>query len=102
MRDHKEEFDKRDIHVIVFGPETREDFRKFWEEKDMPFIGIPEAKAIMEEYGQENRWYKLGRMPFQIAFDREGFVLKEYKGKSMKDIPSVEEIVSLYKEKEKS
>ncbi len=102
LRDHKEEFEKKNIRILVFGPENNEDFRKYWEENKMPFIGFPDAKKIMKEYGQESKWYKLGRMPFQIAADSEGNVIEKHWGQSMKDIPDIEGVLSLYSDKGKS
>ena len=97
LRDHKEEFEKENIEIIVFGPEDRESFKKYWEENNMTFIGIPDAKEIMKEYGQESKWYKLGRMPFQIAVDTDGRIIEKHWGQSMKDIPEIGEVLSLYK-----
>lgn len=67
----------------------------------MPFSKFPDAKKIMKEYGQEGKWYKLGRMPFRIAADSEGNVIEKHWGQSMKDIPEIEEVLSLYSDKGK-
>lgn len=100
MRAHKKDFEERNIEVLVFGPEDRESFNDYWEKEKMPFIGFPDSEELMKEYGQEKIWYKLGRMPFQIAVDREGYIINKHGGKSMKDIPSVVEILDLFEKEQ--
>ena len=89
----------RGAEVIVVGPDDADDFKEYWQEHDLPFIGLPDPKhSVLKKYGQEFKILKLGRMPAQIIIDRSRTVRWVHYGHSMKDIPENEEILSLLDE----
>ena len=89
-------FQDRDTIVVAVGPEEKEPFAKYWEENQMPFIGIPDPEhRVAGLYGQKVSMVKLGRMPAQMIIDKQGILRHVHYGSSMKDIPSNEEIISL-------
>lgn len=80
------------------GPDGVGDFKKYWSEKKLPFIGLPDPEhRVLKLYGQEVNLFKLGRMPAQAIIDKQGLVRYAYYGHSMMDIPSNEEILDLLK-----
>lgn len=99
LRQDKEAFDKRDILVVVVGPEDKERFSEYWKKNNMPFVGIPDKKhKVLKDYGQEVDLFKLGRMPGQMLIDKEGILRYVHYGHSMKDIPDNQEILGLVDE----
>jgi peroxiredoxin Q/BCP len=63
------------------------------------FIGLPDPKhRILKKYGQEVNLFKFGRMPAQVLIDKQSIARFVHYGKSMSDIPSNEEILSLVDE----
>lgn len=91
----REAYASRDTQILVAGPDSREAFRKLWEQEGYGFIGIPDAKAsILKLYGQEIQLFRLGRMPAQVLVDRQGIARYVYYGHSMSDIPLDEEVLS--------
>ena len=89
-------FQERDTIVVAVGPEKRESFAKNWEDNEMPFVGIPDpAHYVADLYGQEVNFLKLGRMPAQMVIDKQGILRYVNYGRSMKDISSNREILTL-------
>lgn len=97
-QDHKK-FEDRDTKVIVVGPEDAQSFQAYWQENELPFIGLPDAHAsVLKLYGQEVNLFKLGRMPAQVIIDKNGIVKYVHFGHSMSDIPDNEELLTLLDE----
>ena len=96
LRRMEEDITVRDAVVIVIGPEGPRNFAAYWDEHQMPFIGVPDPDhSVLKRYGQEVNLFKFGRMPGQILIDKGGTVRFVHYGKNMSDIPEVEEILSL-------
>lgn len=90
------DFEKRDASIVVVGPENAEAFRRYFQENDLPFVGLPDPKhAVLKLYGQEVNLFKLGRMPAQVLVDRTGNARFVHYGHSMSDIPENAEILAL-------
>ena len=96
MRQDYQQFKTVDTEIVVIGPEGAEEFRKYWQENDLPFIGLPDPEhKVLKLYGQEVKLFKLGRLPAQMLIDKAGMLRYVHYGHSMSDIPSNEEILSL-------
>jgi peroxiredoxin len=99
LRHDYPEFVKRQTQIIVVGPEDAKAFKGYWQEHDLPFIGLPDPKAsVLRLFGQEVNLFKLGRMPAQVLIDKTGTARFVHYGHSMSDIPSNEEILALIDE----
>ena len=86
----------RHTQIIVVGPEDAIAFQTYWDEHNLPFIGLPDPKAsVLKLYGQEVNLFKLGRMPAQVLIDKSGTARFIHYGHSMSDIPKNEEILAL-------
>jgi peroxiredoxin len=96
LRQDYNQFLKRDAIVLVVGPDSQDDFRSYWSDNELPFIGLPDPKhSVLKTYGQEVNLFKLGRMPAQALIDRKGIVRFIHYGHSMRDIPKIPEILRL-------
>jgi peroxiredoxin Q/BCP len=96
LRQYYDEIKARDAEVLIVGPEKPEAFRHHWEEQQLPFIGLPDPDhRVARLYGQQVRVLKLGRMPAMVVIDRLGRVHYRHYGKSMRDIPPVEEVLAV-------
>ncbi len=94
LRQDYEQFRQADTVILVIGPEKVEAFAKYWEENDLPFIGLPDPKhSVLKLYGQEVNLFKLGRMPAMVIVDAEGVVRFVHYGHSMSDIPGNAEVL---------
>ncbi len=88
-------FVKRDTVILVVGPEGPEGFREYWQENDLPFIGLPNpTHSVLKSFGQEINLFKFGRMPAQLVIDKQGIVRRVHYGNSMRDIPSNREVLA--------
>ena len=87
-------FIAQDTEVIAVGPDSRQDFIKFWERKHIPFIGLadPDNEAA-KLYEQEVALLKFGRVPAQMIMDENGIMRYVHYARSMADIPENEEIL---------
>jgi peroxiredoxin Q/BCP len=96
LRHDYQEFARRNVEVIVLGPEDAKAFAAYWQSNDLPFIGLPDPKAsVLKLYGQEVNLFKLGRMPAQVIVDKAGVARFVHYGHDMSDIPSNQEILEL-------
>ncbi len=94
LRQDYEKFLERDTEVIAVGPDSLEDFKRYWEKKDMPFIGLADPKNLVaEKYEQEVTLLKFGRIPAQMIVDKQGVLQFVNYSKSMSDIPENDEIL---------
>ena len=93
LRQDYQQIKSRNTEVVVVGPENEEAFKRFWEENNLPFIGLPDPKhAVLKKFGQQVKIFKFGRMPAQVLIDRSGIVRFVHYGHSMSDIPTIEEV----------
>ncbi len=96
LRQDFAEFEKRQTHVVVVGPENARAFEAYFREHDLPFIGLPDPTAsVLKLYGQEINLFKLGRMPAQVIVDKAGMARFVHYGHSMADIPENAELLEL-------
>jgi peroxiredoxin len=96
LRQDYDQFTARGAEVIVVGPDGPEEFRNYWRENDLPFVGLPDPDhSVLKRYGQQVKLFKLGRMPAQVVIDRKGIVRWAHYGSSMSDIPSNDELLAL-------
>ncbi len=81
--------------ILVVGPENAGAFKTYWQENELPFIGLPDpSHSVLKLYGQGIKLFKLGRMPAMVVIDKEGMVRFVHYGHSMSDIPDNENILS--------
>jgi peroxiredoxin len=96
LRQDHDEFSKRDAVVLVIGPDPSDAFARFWKEKNLPFIGLPDPeRRVLSQFSQEINLLKLGRMPAQMIIDKAGVARYAHYSNSMRDIPSNQEILAL-------
>ena len=95
LRQEYDRFVANDTEIVVVGPDNAEEFRKYWTENDLPFVGLPDPKhTVLKRYGQEIKLFKFGRMPAQVVVDKESIARYVHYGHSMSDIPSNDEILA--------
>jgi peroxiredoxin len=96
LRQDYPEFIKRLAQVIVVGPENAKAFAAYFQQNDLPFIGLPDPKAsVLKLYGQEVNLFKLGRMPAQVIVDKNGAARFVHYGHAMSDIPENAKLLAL-------
>jgi len=95
LRQDHDRYTAQGVQVVVVGPDSLSAFRHYWQENDLPFIGIPDPEhSVLKLYGQEIRIFKFGRLPAQVLIDREGIARYVHYGQSMSDIPCAEDILA--------
>ena len=88
MRQDYSEFAARNAEILSIGPDSQTDFREFWENKKMPFVGLADPHHVVADlYGQEVSLLRLGRMPALFVIDSAGQVRYRHFASSMSDIP---------------
>ena len=99
LRQDYHRFVELETEVIVIGPEGAAQFKNYWQDHQLPFVGLPDPQhSVLKLYGQEVNLFKLGRMPAQLVIDRAGMVRYVHYGKSMADIPENQELLALLSE----
>lgn len=95
LRQDYEQFQEANTAILVVGPEDAKAFATYWEENDLPFIGLPDPKhSVLKLYGQEIKLFKFGRMPAMVIVDQDGVVRFVHYGHSMSDIPANEDVLA--------
>jgi len=89
------QFKERNCEIVNTGPDSAADFARYWNEHEMPFVGLPDPKHVVAKlYDQPVRLLKLGRMPLQLLIDEEGVIRYRHESNSMKDIPTVDSVLA--------
>lgn len=92
-------FQQRGADVLVLGPDGPNAFKRYWEENQMPFVGMADIRnKVADTFYQEVNWLKLGRMPALFVVDRSGVIRYAHYGDSMSDIPSNQDILAVLDE----
>jgi peroxiredoxin Q/BCP len=98
LRQDFKRFKTENSDILVVGPENSNAFAKYWDDNDLPFIGLPDPKhSVLKLYGQEIKLFKFGRMPAMVIIDKQGIVRFVHYGHSMSDIPENTEVLSTLK-----
>jgi len=96
LRQDYDKFAALDTEIVVVGPDDAENFQEYWQEHNLPFVGLPDPEhTILKLYGQEIKLFKMGRMPAQVIIDKEGQARYVHYGRSMRDIPENAELLPL-------
>ena len=96
LRQDYEKFEVAETEIIAVGPENTAAFKKYFEDNELPFTGLPDPKhMVLKLYGQEVNLFKLGRMPAQVLIDKAGVARFIHYGHAMSDIPENSEILEL-------
>ena len=96
MRQDFAEFEKRGAVIIALGPNGPRAFQTYWEENNLPFIGLADLRSrVANQYAQEVNLFKYGRMPALFVVDKEGVIRYERYGDSMSDIPTTAEVLAV-------
>jgi peroxiredoxin Q/BCP len=96
LRRDYDKFLASDSDVLVVGPDDADSFRYYWQENDLPFVGLPDPKStVLKLYGQEISLFKMGRMPAQVIVNKDGIARFVHYGHAMSDIPANKEILRI-------
>ena len=88
LRDEYKLFTDRGADVLAIGPDGLNAFRAYWDEKKIPFTGIPDpSHVVARRYKQQVNLFRLGRMPLVVVVDQKGVIRYAHQGESMSDIP---------------
>jgi len=94
LRQDYERYVEHEMEIVVVGPDGPSAFRDYWARNDLPFVGLPDpGYSVLKLYGQEISLFKFGRMPAQVVVDKQGVARYVHYGKSMSDIPDLDEIL---------
>jgi peroxiredoxin len=96
LRQDHQLFERKGTAIVVVGPEDAKAFAAYFNDNDLPFIGLPDAEhRVLKLYGQEIKIFRYGRMPAQVLVDRAGIARYIHYGHDMSDIPTNAEILGL-------
>ncbi len=99
LRQDYRDFIDRETEVIAVGPDSQKAFVDYWEENDIPFIGLADPDhEVAKLYDQEVNLLKFGRIPAQMLIDKQGFVRYVHYSNSMSDIPDDVDMLNLIDE----
>lgn len=91
-----DKFIAQDAKILVVGPDNKKAFQEYWQNNDLPYIGLPDPKhKVTKVYGQQIKLLKLGRMPALMVIDKDGFIRYSNYGRSMQDIPPNDEVLRI-------
>lgn len=89
--------------VAVVAPEGSARVADHWAANDLPFLGLADPDhQVARLYNQPFRLLKLGRLPTVTVLDRSGRLRLLHLGRSMRDIPTNQELLNLLDELEAS
>ena len=87
------------MELIAVGPDALEQFQRYWERENMPFIGLPDPDhSVAKLYRQEVNLFKFGRMPMNCVVDAEGCIRYIHYSANRMDYPDTEMFFSVIDE----
>lgn len=96
LRKDYQQFTTRGAEILALGPDGTNAFRHFWDDNQMPFIGLSDVKSkVADLYYQEVNLLKLGRMPALFVIDRKGLVRYLHYGEAMQDTAKNAEVLAI-------
>ena len=99
LRQEYHKFVERETEILVVGPEGKEAFLDYWDQHDLPFVGLPDPDhQVSNLYGQQVKLLQMGRMPAQVLIDKSGRIRYRHLGNSMADITENRKIFLLLDE----
>ena len=94
LRQDYDLFKQRNTEILTLGPNSPQEFKRFWASEKMQFIGMSDAGSETADlYMQEVHLLKLGRMPAVFVIDPQGLIRYMHYASSMADIPANEDIL---------
>jgi len=95
LRDEYPLFTSKNAQILVIGPEGKAAFSEYFQENNLPFIGLPDpTHSVLKLYGQEVKLFKLGRMPAMVIVGPYGNVRFVHYGHEMSDIPENQDVLA--------
>jgi peroxiredoxin len=89
LRQDYAQFSARGAEILVVWPDDADAVRTYCEKEKLPFTNLVDpGHEVANQYGQQTKILKLGRMPALVVLDRDGTVQYEHKANSMSDIPN--------------
>lgn len=96
LRQQYEEFVKRDAEVLAIGPDLPAVFKLYWAKEKLPFFGLADPQhSVAEQYGQQVKLLKFGRMPALLIVDKKRRVRFSHYAENMRDYPTLEEMFAV-------
>lgn len=91
FRDSYAGFVERGAELIAVGPDGLEQFKRYWQREEIPFIGMPDPEnTVAKMYRQEVNLFKFGRMPMNCIVDTEGYIRYIHYSANRMDYPDTE------------
>ena len=91
MRDEYAALQQAGLTVVVVAKDSLDNVKEYWVEESLPYIGVPDPEGrIGSLYHQIS---KFGLMPAVFIIDTAGTLKMAHYGTSMKDIPTVTDMV---------
>jgi peroxiredoxin len=89
LRQDYAQFTVRSAEILVVWPDDAKAVQDYCQKEKLPFINLVDpGHEVANQYGQQTKILKLGRMPALVVLDRDGTVQYEHKANSMSDIPN--------------
>ena len=99
LRQDYTKFTRLGAEILAIGPDGPKAFQRFWENEQMPFIGLSDVGNLTaKQFFQEFNLFKFGWVPALFIIDREGRFRYIHYGKSMSDIPENEDVLKILTE----
>ena len=96
LRQNYQAFIDRDAEILVVGPEKKSAFVAYWQKEALPFIGLPDPHhKVANQYGQQVKLLKLGRLPALALIDKQGQIRYQHYGSAMWDITDDQTLFAL-------
>jgi peroxiredoxin len=96
LRRDYEQFRERDAEILSIGAQGRAAFKRYWDHGKFPFPGLSDPrKQVLQQYGQQFKILRFGRMPGVVIVDKQGRMRFEHHGSWQDDIPTNNEILQV-------
>ncbi len=87
------------LKILIVNPDDAGQVAEYWRKEGLPMPGLVDpGHEIANQYGQQVKIFKFGRLPSLLVLDRSGAVRFEHRGDSMTDFVPNKQLIALLDE----
>jgi peroxiredoxin len=99
LRQDYKEFVVRNTEVLVVDPDDAGQVAEYWRKENLPMVGLVDpGHDVANQYGQQVKILKFGRLPSMLVLDRSGAVRFEHRSDNMQDFVPNNRLIALLDE----
>lgn len=96
LRQDYSQFVDRGAEILIVCPENQATVAQYWQKEKLPFVGLADPEhTVADQYGQQFKLLKLGRLPALVIIDKAMNLVYSHYSESMRDISDNQSVLDI-------